>query len=399
MKIHDGTGLFRERLMPTYAPFPKILVRGEGSHVWDRDGKRYLDFCAGIAVNNLGHCHPEVVRAIREQAGRLMHVSNLYLHEPELELAGRLIELVGPGRVFFCQSGAEANETAIKLARKYARGVLGQDRWKFVTALHSFHGRTMAALTATGQEKYQKGFEPLLPGFIHVPYGDLAAAAAAVDRETCAILVEPLQGEGGVIVPGPGYLRGLRTLCDERGILLILDEVQTGFGRTGTLFAHQGEGVVPDIFTMAKSFGGGLPLGGAFARPEVAAAFSPGAHATTFGGNPVTCAAALAVLRVMTGDGFLERVVHAGHYLSRGLDLLVRDFPERCAAVRGRGLLVGLELNEPARPVADRCQRDGLLLSVVQDRVIRFTPPLIVSDEEIDAALDILTTVLEAAPE
>jgi predicted acetylornithine/succinylornithine family transaminase len=392
--MQSGTERFAAAFMPTYAPFGKVLARGEGSWLYDTEGGRYLDFCGGIAVSNLGHCHPAVVEAIREQAGRLMHVSNLYLHEVELHLAEMLLGLTMPGRLFLCQSGAEANETAIKLARKHARVVRGQERPWIVTALNSFHGRTMGALSATGQAKYHAGFEPLLPGFRYVPFGDLVALDAAVGPDTCAVMLEPIQAEGGIVLPPSGYLEAVRHLCDERGAILIFDEVQTGFGRTGSLFAWQGERVAPDIFTMAKAMGGGLPLGGAIAAPAVAAAFAPGAHATTFGGNPVSCAAALAVLRVMQQEDLPGRAREWGARLSASLAGLRQAHPGLVTDVRGRGLLIGMELSRGARDVQARCQENGLLLSVVQDRVLRFTPPLTVTRSEIETALGILGPIL-----
>ncbi len=392
--MHNGTERFAASFMPTYAPFGRVLARGEGSWLFDTDGCRYLDFCGGIAVSNLGHCHPAVVEAVRRQAGRLMHVSNLYLHEVELELAERLLGLTMPGRLFLCQSGAEANETAIKLARKYARAVLGQDRPRVVTAVNSFHGRTMGALSATGQVKYHAGFEPMVPGFHHVPFGDLAALDAAVGPDTCAVMLEPIQAEGGIVLPPAGYLAAVRRLCDDRGALMILDEVQTGFGRTGALFAWQGEGVAPDIFTMAKAMGGGLPLGGAIATPAVAAAFAPGAHATTFGGNPVSCAAALAVLQVMQEEDLPGRAREWGARLAASLSTLAQAHPGLVTDVRGRGLLLGMELSLAARDVQQRCQENGLLISVVQERVLRFTPPLTVTRDQIEQAMSILAPVL-----
>ncbi len=387
MKKIDGLALFQERFMATYAPFGNIIVRGEGSYLYDAEGRRYLDFCSGIAVSSLGHCHPAVVQAVREQAGKLMHVSNLYIHETELRLAERLIRLAFPGRLFLCQSGAEANDTAVKLARKYARTVLKQDRWKVITAVNSFHGRTLGMVAATGQAKYQAGYEPLLEGFVHVPYNDLDAVAEALDGQTCAVMMEPIQGEGGVIVPDEGYLRLLQRLCADRGALLILDEVQTGFGRTGEMFAYQREEMTPDIMTMAKALGGGLPLGGVLAKPAVAAAFSPGNHATTFGGNPVTCAAALAVLRVMEEESLPFRARELGALLLEGLGRLGEEFPGLVAGRRGVGLLLGLEMTVPAKELMENCRREGLLLSVVQDRILRFTPPLTVSTGEIGEGL------------
>lgn len=395
MNVNKKHGLFQELFMPTYAPFEKVFVRGKGTVLYDIEGRSYLDFCSGIAVNNLGHCHPEVVRAIREQTGKLMHISNLYIHNVELELAELVAGMTFPGRLFLCQSGAEANETAIKLARKYARAALKQDRYKFVTAMGSFHGRTLGTIAATGQEKYKVDFEPLPEGFVHVPYDDLDAVSEAIDDKTCAVMVEPVQGEGGVVIPKDGYLKGLSRLCADRGVLLILDEVQTGFGRTGTLFAFQREGIKPDIITMAKAFGGGLPLGGVMARPEVAAAFSPGNHATTFGGNPVTCSAALAVLRVMERENLPERAVTMGARLISGLGGMKNDYPELIRDVRGRGLMIGVELIGNGKKAQDLCNSKGLLITCIQEKVLRFTPPLTVSAEEVDSSLEIIREVFQ----
>lgn len=393
MGTNEGLGKFKEYFMSTYAPFGKVFVRGEGAYIFDVDGRRYLDFCAGIAVNNVGHCHPDVVRAIREQAGRLMHVSNLYIHERELELAEMLIGMTFPGKLFLCQSGAEANETAIKLARKYARAVRNEDRYKVITAEGAFHGRTLGTVAATWQQKYKADFEPLPEGFVHVPYNDLDAVSAAIDDATCAVMVEPVQGEGGIIIPDSEYLPGLRSLCTQRGVLLILDEVQTGFGRTGSLFAFQGQGIEPDIFTMAKSFGGGLPLGGVMATAEVARAFSPGTHATTFGGNPVSCAAAVSVLKIIQGEDLPARAREMGAELAAGLAGLRKLFPELVADIRGRGLLVGMELKKSGMEAVCLCQDEGLLLTCVQERVLRFTPPLTIGKKEIREALVILKKV------
>ena len=381
-------------LMRTYSRFPLALVRGAGVYVWDAAGNRYLDFVSGLAVNALGHCHPRVVTAVRAQAGRLLHVSNLYHLELQVQLARLLVENSALDRVFFCNSGAEAVEAAIKLARKYAKKRYGPERYEIITALNSFHGRTLAAITATGQPKYQQGFEPLPAGFRYVPFNDLGALREAVGAHTCAVMLEPVQGEGGVNVADAGYLRGVRALCDEQGLLLILDEVQTGIGRTGRFFAHQHYGITPDIMTLAKALGGGFPIGAMLAREEAAAGFGPGDHASTFGGNPLACAAALATVGTILEDSFLEQVNRAAaHFRSRLAELQDR-FPV-IREVRGLGLLVGVELSAPVgRAVLERCRERGLLVNGIGDHVLRFLPPLIVTETELDAAVDILTAAV-----
>ena len=306
-----------EYLTNNYARSPIMFVAGHGAHIKDQAGRDYLDFVSGVAVNTLGHCHPRVVEAVREQVGRLIHVSNLYYNEPQIQLAQRLVNQSFADQVFFCNSGAEANEAAIKLARKWAKEHRGTDTYEIVTMEGSFHGRTMATLSATGQRKIQQGFDPLLPGFRHVPYDDLGHVEKAIGPQTAAILVEPIQGEGGVRVPHHGYLTGLRRLCTEQGILLILDEVQTGMGRTGRLFAYEHEGVSPDIMTLAKGLGSGLPIGAMLAVRSVAESLTPGSHASTFGGNPLVCAAALATLDVINTGGAVAALPRNGRLPAR----------------------------------------------------------------------------------
>lgn len=377
----------------TYARFPVVLERGEGCRVWDVEGKEYLDFVAGIAVCALGHCHPAVVRAVQDQAAKLLHVSNLYYIEPQIRLAGLLCEHSFADRVFFCNSGAEANEAAIKLARKHAKEHGGAERIEIITMEGGFHGRTIAALTATAQAKYQKGFEPLLPGFRYVPFDDLRAVEAAVGAHTAAILVEPIQGEGGIRVPSEGYLQGLRKLCDTTGALLIFDEVQTGVGRTGRLFAYEHWGVEPDIMVLAKALGGGLPIGAMLATEAVAASFTPGTHAATFGGNPLVTAAAWATLTTILEENLARRAAQMGGKLMDALRSVQQAHPG-VKAIRGLGLLVGMELDREVRPVLARCLDRGLLLSGAGEKVIRFAPPLIVDEHEVKRAVDILDTVL-----
>lgn len=380
-------------LMNTYARTPISIVRGRGSRVYDLEGREYLDFVAGIAVNVLGHCHPDVVAAIQKQAQQLLHTSNLYHTEPQVKLARTLVDHSFAKKVFFCNSGAEANEAAIKLARRYAHQKYGADRYEIITMRQSFHGRTMATLTATGQEKVQKGFEPLLPGFTYVSFNDLSAVEQALTGKTAAILLEPIQGEGGVHVADRPYLKGLRDLCRERDLLLIFDEIQTGVGRTGTLFAYEQLGVEPDIMTLAKGLGGGMPIGACLATDDVAAAFTPGTHASTFGGNPLACAAALAVFHVLLEGRVLEQSRRMGDHLAKGLQDLKDRLPI-VKDVRGLGLLRGMELSVDGKPVVADCLARGLLINCTMDRVLRFVPPLIITQREIDRLLDTLSHVL-----
>jgi acetylornithine/N-succinyldiaminopimelate aminotransferase len=380
-------------LANTYARFPIVLVKGQGTRLWDTDGKEYLDFVGGIAVDALGHCHPRMIEAIRAQAETLIHVSNLYHIEPQIRLAKLLCEHSFADRVFFCNSGAEANEAAIKLARKYAKDHWSTDRFEIIVMRHSFHGRTLATVTATGNEKYWHGFEPLMPGFKHVPYNDLSAVERAIDSRTCAILVEPVQGEGGVNVPGEDYLPGLRRLCDQAGILLILDEVQSGMGRTGALFAYQHWGVEPDIMTLAKALAGGLPMGAMLAREHVAASFVPGTHASTFGGTPFVSAVALAVVATIIQEDLPGNAARVGKYFLDRLASL-KDKYRIVTAVRGKGLILGVEVSVPARTIVAGCMERGLLTLTAGENVVRFVPPLIVREADVDRAVGILDGVL-----
>ncbi len=379
-------------LFPLYARAPIAIVRGQGCRVWDADGKEYLDFFASTVVASLGHCHPSVTRAITDQAGKILHVSNLHHSEPQARLAELLCRHSFADRVFLCNSGAEANEAAIKLARKYGADY-GDGRFEVLSALGSFHGRTIATIAATGQEKVRRGFQPLPDGFRYAPFDDADALAAAIQPQTIAVLIEPLQGEGGIAVPGPDYLRRVRELCDRHGLLLILDEVQTGMGRTGTLFAYEQHGVTPDIMTLAKGLGTGVPIGAMLATERVARSFTVGAHASTFGGNPLTCAAAVAVVQTLLEEDVLANCRAQGDYLRGRL----RDLQRRCARireVRGAGLLVGAELDGPGNPVVDACRTAGLLINCTAERVLRFSPPLIVSRQEVDRAMEIVEQAL-----
>ena len=382
-------------LANTYARFPIILVRGKGIHLWDSDGKEYLDFVGGIAVDALGHCHPRMVEAIRAQAETLIHVSNLYHIEPQIRLAQLLCEHSFADRAFFCNSGAEANEAAIKLARKYAKDHWSTDRVEIITMQHAFHGRTLATVTATGNPKYTHGFEPLMPGFKQVPYNDLRAVERAIDSRTCAILVEPVQGEGGVNVPRDDYLPGLRRLADEAGVLLILDEVQTGMGRTGKLFAYEHWGVEPDILTLAKALAGGVPMGAMLAREAVAASFVPGTHASTFGGTPFVSAIALAVVRTMLEEDIPGHAARVGKYFLDRLNALKGANPA-VKTVRGLGLILGMEVTVPARAIVAACMERGLLVLTAGDNVVRFVPPLVVTEAEVDRAVEIVGAALKA---
>ena len=379
---------------PNYgARAPICLVRGDGVRVWDTDGREYLDFGAGIAVTSLGHCHPRVTGAIQEAAATLLHVSNLYHSAPQIHLAKLLCEHSFAERVFFGNSGAEANEAAIKLARKYAKTRWSDDRYEIIATRDSFHGRTLATVTATGQEKYQHGFEPLVPGFKHVPYNDLRAMERAIDGRTAAILVEPIQGEGGVNVPDDGYLPGLRKLCDASGALLILDEIQTGVGRTGRLWAYEHSGIEPDIMTLAKAMANGVPIGAMLTRNEIASVLTAGTHGSTFGGTPFVTSVALATLTAVLEEKIPDRAARMGRYLVDGLREVARRHPA-VKHVRGRGLLIGIELSQPVGGLVDGCRDAGLLVLSAGEKVLRLTPPLVVGEAECDRALEILDRVL-----
>jgi acetylornithine/N-succinyldiaminopimelate aminotransferase len=377
-----------------YLRYPAAMVKGSGCRLVDAEGKEYLDFLSGIAVCSLGHSHPAVTEAICRQAAQLVHVSNLYYTEPQVELAELLVQNSFGEKIFFCNSGAEANEAAIKLARIYS----AKEKYKILSLSESFHGRTLATVAATGQPKFHAGFEPLPAGFQSVPFGDLQALEAAIDEQTCAILCEPLQGEGGVRPIEPDYLRGIRELCDKHGLLLIFDEIQTGIGRTGSLFAYEQLGVTPDILTMAKALGNGLPIGALLTSTAISKAFVPGTHASTFGGNPVACAAGVATLKIMLADGFFERVRDTGAYFQKELEKLAEKFPALLTSARGRGLIVGAVLTPEGVAVGgdivNRMFARGFLMNFAGNAVLRFLPPLIVTKEEIDRLLLALAEVL-----
>ncbi len=380
-------------VMNTYGRLPIALVRGEGSRVRDADGREYLDFVGGLAVNSLGHCHPKVVDAIREQAGKLLHCSNLYWIESQVELARLLVENSFGDKVFFCNSGAEANEGAIKLARKYAKKTFGPEKYEIISLKHSFHGRTLATLTATGQEKYQAGYEPLPAGFKYVPINDLSALAEALGPSTCAVLLEPVQGEGGVHVADFAYLQEVKKLCRKHGALLIFDEVQCGLGRTGKLFAYEHSGVEPDIMTLAKALAGGVAIGALVAREEVAQAFSPGDHASTFGGNPLATAAGAAAFSALLAEQMVENSARMGELLAAGLQEFCVKYPF-AVEVRGLGLIRGLQLKVDGRPIVDKCREKGVLINCVGSDVLRFLPPLNIGQAEVEQVLQVLDDVL-----
>lgn len=393
MTNHEIITEGQQYLMNTYGRLPLAIVRGDRARVWDADGNEYLDFISGIAVNSVGHCHPKVVQAIKEQAETLLHCSNLYWIEPQVKLAKMLVEHSAFDRVFFCNSGAEANEGAIKLARKFAKKNLGGEKYEIITMKKSFHGRTLATLTATGQEKFHKDFDPLPEGFKYVPFNDLEALRESIGPHTCAVMLEPVQGEGGVIPADGVFMKGVRDLCDQHKLLLIVDEVQCGLGRTGKLFGYQHYQVEPDIMTLAKALGGGAPIGALLAKEQVAQAFQPGDHASTFGGNPLVTAAGVASLTAMLEEGLADNAATVGTYLIsklKGLKPAVSDIKD----VRGLGLIVGMEIEREVGPVVTACQNKGLLLIGAGPHVLRFVPPLNITFSQVDQAVDILEQVL-----
>ena len=390
--IYQHINLSDQYIAHTYSRLPVTIVRGDGCRVWDPQGKEYIDFVGGLAVCNLGHCHPTVVKAIKEQAEKLLHVSNLYYTEPQTRLAELLIENSFADKVFFCNSGAEANEAAIKLARKYNKETKGNERFEIITMTNSFHGRTIATITATGQEKFHRGFEPLLPGFKYVPFNDVESLDRAIDKSTCAVMVEPIQGEGGVNCPVDNYLVDVRKICDKHGLLLILDEVQVGMGRTGTLFAYEGYGIEPDIMTLAKALAGGLPIGAMLSKEEIARSFTPGSHASTFGGNPVVTASALATVKTILNNGVLDNCVEVGGYLFHEFSKLKKKYPF-VKDLRGKGLIVGMELAFNGGDVVRQCIDRGVLINCTMGNTLRFLPPLTVTQGDVDIVLTILDEI------
>ena len=378
--------------MNTYNRYDLALVRGEGTRVWDPEGNEYTDFLSGIAVASLGHANPVLAAALAEQARTLVHVSNLYYTEPQTRLAAKLVDVSFADRVFLCNSGAEANEAAIKLARKYSYDKYGEGRFKIITALNSFHGRTMSTLSATGQAKLQKGFEPLHPGFEYVPYNDVEALEKALTDDACAFLVEPIQGEGGIVVPDADYLSRAAEACRKKDVLVIFDEVQVGMGRTGKMFAYEHFNVTPDIMTLAKALGNGMPIGACLAREEAAAAFGHGTHGSTFGGTPLASAAALAATETISDPGFLARAAEVGAYFRSRLDDMAARLPY-VKEVRGLGLLLGIDLTFKAGPLVAAMQKRGFLINSPKETVLRFAPPLIITEKEVDR----MTAALEEA--
>lgn len=379
-------------IFQTYGRFPVTLVKGDGCRVWDEHGKEYIDFVGGIAVCALGHSSPVVTKALTEQSKELVHVSNLYYTVPQIRLAKLLVENSFADRAFFCNSGAEANEAAIKLARRYSNEKYGQNRNTIITMENSFHGRTMATLSATGQDKIKKGFNPLLHGFRFVPFNDSGAIESAIDETVCAVMLEPIQGEGGVICPAPGYLKAVREICDRNNLLLIFDEVQVGTGRTGKLFAYENFDVEPDIMTLAKALGNGLPIGAMLAKEELNSTFGPGSHATTFGGTPLVTAVAEAVVKTIIEEGILKKCSETGDYFRKKLAGLKERYGF-IKDIRGYGLIIGLELDMPGAAIVSQCMERGFLTVCAHEKVLRFVPPLIISKEEVDALINCLNEI------
>ncbi len=383
-----------ENIANTYKRFPLTLVKGEECYLWDSDGNKYLDMVAGIAVCSLGHCHPKITKVIKEQAEKLIHVSNLYWNQPQIELAEILTKNSFADKVFFCNSGAEAVEAAIKLARKYGHETKGENCHEIIALEGSFHGRTMGALSATGQQVYRKGFEPLLPGFIHVPINDINSLKLAVNNNTVAIMLEPIQGEGGVRPLSSEYLLEIRKIADEKGIVLIFDEVQVGLGRTGTLFAYEQTPVVPDILCLSKALGNGLPIGAMLATDNIMKHFTPGSHASTFGGNPLCCAVSKAALEIINNPEFLFEIQKKGHLITAKLQEMAKNF-DMIKEIRGKGLIVGVEFNAPQPKLTDYFIKNGILTIVSHEKILRLLPPLIIKNDEINYFLTVFNNYLK----
>ncbi len=382
--------------LPVFKRYKIVLERGEGAYLYDINGKKYIDFLAGIAVNVLGHNYPPLVKAIAEQAGKVIHVSNLYYTQAQADAAAKLVKLSGLDRVFFGNSGAEANEGAIKIARKFAKGI-SADKTQIITAWDSFHGRTLATLTATGQPHYQEGLEPLPAGFDYVHFNDAEELAEKISDKTCAVMLETIQGEGGVYPPKNDYLKKVRDLCDKHGALLIFDEIQSGIGRSGKFFAYEKYGVKPDIVTLAKGLAGGVPIGAFICTEKVAQAFKPGDHGTTFGGNPLACAAANVVLDTVPDEKFLSHVEEVGKYFKDKLIGLQKKYPAQISEIRGEGLILGAQLDKPKKTgveIVNECMKRGAIINCTVDTVLRFIPPLIITKEQVDEVINILDAVL-----
>jgi acetylornithine/N-succinyldiaminopimelate aminotransferase len=389
MTTQETIELFNKYVIANYGRLPRVITKGEGCYLYDADGNKILDMFPGWAVSGLGHCHPKVVEALRKQAGELLHIDNTFYSEPQGILAKLLSERAFGGKCFFCNSGAEANEAALKLARLHT----AQEKYKFITAEGSFHGRTFATVTATAQPKYHEGFLPLLPGFIYVPFNDVAALESAFSDEVAAVMVEPIQGEGGINVATPEYLQAIRRLCDENGAVMILDEVQTGIGRTGKWFGYQHFDVEPDIITMAKALGGGVAIGAMMAREEIAASLVPGKHASTFGGNCLACSAGIAVIEAIEEDNLLQNAVEMGRYAKEKLEQLKQKH-FIIDSVRGIGLMIGVQLTSPGNEIVDKCLDKGLRINCTSGTVLRFMPAMIATKAQIDQAIEILDAVL-----
>lgn len=391
---------FDDVMVPVFAPASFVPVRGSGLDLWDQNGKHYLDLTGGIAVSGLGHTPPEIVDALVEQAKKLWHVSNYFTNEPVLKLARAFTDATFAEKVFFCNSGGEANEAAFKLARKWAHDHFGEKKNRIVSCYHSFHGRTLFTVTVGGQSKYTEGFEPLPPRIDHIPFNDIEAARAAIDDDVCAVVVEPVQGEGGILPADPDYLRSLRQLCNEKNALLVFDEIQCGMGRTGTLFAYMGYGVVPDIMTSAKALGNGFPIAAMLTTSEIARSFSVGSHGTTYGGNPLAAAVACKVFETINRPEFLQRVVEAGEKLKFSLERVAADYPDVFSGVRGKGLMLGLVMSDKyqgrAKEITAAAEKQGLLLLLAGYDVIRYVPALVVSDEHIEQGEALLRKAIDS---
>lgn len=392
-KSQEIINLCAKYVLNTYTRTPVVFVRGKGASIWDMEGKSYLDFFPGWAVSGIGHCHKRVVQAVREQLKNIIHVSNNYYSRQQVLLAEKISKSSFGGKVFFCNSGAEANEAAVKLARAY-----GEDRGRFkvITMEKSFHGRTLAMVAATGQDKVKKGFTPLPEGFVHVPFQDIKALEQAVDDKTIAVMLEPIQGEGGINIADEDYIREVRSLCDELNLLLIFDEIQTGMGRTGKLFAYQHYGIEPDLITLAKTLGGGLPIGAMVVKDEFSDALKPGMHAATFGGSPLVCAAALAVFDAIEKDGLLDNANRMGEFFAKKLKKLKKKFPDIISGIKQKALMIGIELSIEGDKIVEQCFRKGLLINCTQGNILRIMPPLIVKKGEIIKAIKILSDLLES---
>jgi len=392
MTTQETIAVFDKYVIANYGRLPRVMVKGEGCWLWDADGNKILDMFPGWAVSGIGHCHPKVVEAVRRQVGELIHIDNTFYCEPQGKLAQLLSERAFGGKVFFCNSGAEANEGALKLARLHT----AKGKYKFITAEGSFHGRTFATVTATAQPKYHEGFLPLLPGFSYIPFNDVAALESAFTDEVAAVMVEPIQGEGGINVATSEFLQAIRQLCDQKGALMILDEVQTGIGRTGKWFGYQHFDVEPDIITMAKALGGGVAIGAMMATAEVAASLVPGKHASTFGGNNLACAAGVATIEAIEEGNLLQQAAEVGRYTQEKLRAL-KDKHSIIDHVRGIGLMIGIQLTQPGADIVAACLERGLRINCTHDTVIRFMPPMIATTQHVDQAIDIFDSVLSGS--